>query len=148
MALVNVNKLSVAGGSFGRLPIPKQLTVLLAISLSVALGVFVVLWSRMPNMAPLYAKLEPAETSQVIEILQKSNIAHKFDPNGGGVLVPVNEIHEIRMKLAAQGLPRSSGTGYELLDKPQGFNTSQFMETIRYRRGLEGELAKTIVIFA
>jgi flagellar M-ring protein FliF len=144
MALVNVNKLSVAGGSFGKLPITKQLTVLLAISLSVALGVFVVLWSRTPNMAPLYAKLDSAETSQVIEVLQKNNIPHKFDPSGGGVLVPVNEIHEVRMKLAAQGLPKGSSTGYELLDKPQGFNTSQFMETVRYRRGLEGELAKTI----
>lgn len=143
MAIVDVNKLSSAGGSFGRLPISKQLTVLLAISFSVALGVFVVLWSMAPNMAPLYAKLDPAETSQIIDVLQKTNIQHKFDPSGG-VLVPVNQVHEIRMKLAAQGLPKSSNGGYELLDKPQGFNTSQFMETIRYRRGLEGELAKTI----
>ncbi len=144
MALVNVNKLSIAGGGFGRLPVSKQVTVLIAISVSVALGVFVALWSRTPNMAPLYAKLDSSETSQIIDVLEKNGIQHKFDSSAGGVLVPVNEINEIRMKLAAQGLPKGSGIGYEILDKPQGFNTSQFMETVRYRRGLEGELAKTI----
>lgn len=143
MALVNVDKLAVAGGSFGRLPISKQLTVLFAISFSVALGVFVVLWSRAPNMVPLYAKLEATEVAKVIEVLQKNAIKHKFDPSVG-ILVPTNEVHQVRMKLAAQGLPKSSSSGYDLLDKPQGFNTSQFMESVRYRRGLEGELAKTI----
>ena len=144
MALVDVNRLSVAGGSFGRLPITKQLTVLIAVAMSVALGVFVVLWARTPNMAPLYAKLDGADASKVIEVLQKNDVQYKYDPGNGGLLVPVHDIHNIRMKLAAQGLPNGTGVGYEILDKPQGFNTSQFMENIRYRRGLEGELAKTI----
>ena len=144
MALVNIQNLSGAGGGFSNLPMAKQLTVLLAISASVALGFFVVLWAGTPNLAPLYAKLEMNEASQVIDVLEKSNIEYKYDPTGGGLLVPVNQIHQIRMKLAAQGLPKGSGVGYEILDKPQGFNTSQFMESVRYRRGLEGELAKTI----
>lgn len=144
MALVDVNNLARAGGSFGTLPVPKQLTVLFAVALSIALGVYVVLWSKAPELVPLYASLNLKESSEVVDELQKLNIEYKLASGGNSVLVPAKDIHEIRMKLAAIGLPKGNGNGYELLDKSGGFGTSQFMENIKYKRSLEGEIARTI----
>ncbi|MET4024965.1 flagellar M-ring protein FliF [Marinobacter sp. MBR-99] len=67
-----------------------------------------------------------------------------MDPRTGALLVPSNEVHNARLKLAAEGVTDRRTIGYELLDQDRGLGTSQFMETISYRRGLEGELARTI----
>jgi flagellar M-ring protein FliF len=61
------------------------------------------------------------------------------------VLVPTEQVNEARMKLAAQGLPRANAeVGLEILDEQAAFTGSQFAENVRFKRGLEGELAKTI----
>jgi len=144
MALVDSKQISMAAGGFTALPFGRQLGLLFGLAASIALGVYVVLWSQSPEFIPLYASLDPKDTAQVMEALQKNNIAHKYDMAGGGVLVPSGAVDEVRMKLAAQGLPRSANMGFELLDEPQGFGSSQFMESVRYRRSLEGELSRTI----
>ncbi|MBT6208025.1 MAG: flagellar M-ring protein FliF, partial [Francisellaceae bacterium] len=144
MAIIDAEQISKAAQGFSRLSIVQQLTVLIGISLSIALGVSVALWSSKPNLVPMYAQLDPSDTAQVIDVLQKSDIDYEYSQGNGTVLVPANMVYELRMKLAAQGLPKSSTGGYELLDKPQGFGTSQYMESIKVRRSMEGELAKTI----
>jgi len=61
------------------------------------------------------------------------------------LLVKADDVARARMKLAAAGVtPSDANIGFEILDKDQGLGTSQFMEATRYRRGLEGELARTI----
>lgn len=144
MALVNAEKLDSTAFGFSELSLGKQITILVGIAASIAIGFMVVLWSKKPDYVPLYANLDPREASQIIDALQKHSIPNKYEAANGGVMVPVGQVDEVRMKLAAEGLPRGGSLGFELLDKPQGFGTSQFMESIRYRRGLEGELARTI----
>ena len=143
MALIDLGRISDSATGFSHLPASKQIFILLAVSISVALGAYVAFWTQNPNLIPLYAHLDSKEVHQVLDSLQKNNIEHKFD-NKSGILVPMSKVHEIRMKLASEGLPKGSGYGYELLDQAQSFGTSQFMENIRYRRSLEGELSKTI----
>lgn len=144
MALIDAEQISRAAQGFSKLNIVQQLTVLVGISLSIAVGVYIALWSSKPNLVPIYAQLDPADTAQVIDVLNKSDIDHEYSQSNGTVLVPANMVYELRMKLASQGLPKSSSSGYEILDKPQGFGTSQYMESVKVRRSLEGELAKTI----
>lgn len=144
MALIDAEQISRAAQGFSKLNIVQQLTVLVGISLSIAVGVYIALWSSKPNLVPMYAQLDPADTAQVIDVLSKSDIDHEYSQSNGTILVPASKVYELRMKLAAQGLPKSSSSGYEILDKPQGFGTSQYMESVKVRRSLEGELAKTI----
>ena len=78
-----------------------------------------------------------------------SKAALKYRLDGGSVLVPAEAVHEMRLKLASQGVPRSeSGGGFELLDQEQPFGTSSFMEKARYHRALEGELSQSITTLA
>lgn len=129
---------------FSRLPALRQIGLMIGLAASVALGVAVVLWSQSPNYSLLYGNLSDRDSAQVVSALGKANIPYKVDPNSGAILVPAGKVYAARMKLAAKGLPKGSDTGFALLEKSDGFGTSQFMETARYQHALEGELAQTI----
>ena len=100
MALANYDTISDAAGGFGHLPVFKQIMILVGLSISIALGVYVVLWAKEPNLIPMYAHLDPKEVSQVIDALNKGDIEYQYD-RAGNVLVPKDKVHEVRMKLAA-----------------------------------------------
>ncbi|MGB0733203.1 MAG: flagellar basal-body MS-ring/collar protein FliF, partial [Pontibacterium sp.] len=104
----------------------------------------VVLWSRTPEYRVLFSNLSYGDANQVIEQLNLYSIPYKFDSNGRAVLIPEDKVHQARLKLAAEGFTTDKTVGFELLDQEQALGSSQFMETTRYRRGLEGELARTI----
>ncbi len=122
----------------------RQAGMLLGIAASVALGVWVVLWSRTPPYSLLFADMADRDLSAVVDTLQATAIPYKVDHASGALLVAADRVHEARMKLAAAGLPRSAGMGYELLEQDQGFGTSQFLENARFQRALEGELSRSI----
>lgn len=110
-----------------------------------AIGFAVVLWSQQPDYRPLYGSLAGMDSKQIMETLAAADIAYTVEPNSGALLVKADDVARARMKLAAAGVtPSDSNIGFEILDKDQGLGTSQFMEATRYRRGLEGELARTI----
>lgn len=129
---------------FNNLNLLRQAGLMVALAASVAIGFAVVLWTQGDDYRPLYAGLDRLDSSEVIQILETNNIQFKVDTRSGALLVAADQIHTARLRLAELGLPNDSSIGFELLDKEQPLGTSQFMETTRYRRGLEGELARTI----
>ncbi|MDY7581419.1 flagellar basal-body MS-ring/collar protein FliF [Pseudomonas sp. CCI3.1] len=123
----------------------RQVGLMVGLAASVAIGFAVVLWSQQPDYRPLYGSLAGMDAKQVMETLAAADIAYTVEPNSGALLVKADDISRARLKLAAAGVsPTDSNIGFEILDKDQGLGTSQFMEATRYRRGLEGELARTI----
>ena len=128
----------------GRLPVPRQLGVLFGLAASIALGVWLVLWSQEPDMRPLYTSLERLDSNTIINTLEANDIRYRIDHGSGALLIDSSKIHEARLKLAEAGLPSQAAAGFELLDQEQPLGTSQFMETTRYRISLEGELTRTI----
>jgi flagellar M-ring protein FliF len=122
----------------------RQILMLAALSGAVALGVAAVQWAQEPNYALLYGNLGDKDTSGVLDGLTKANIPYRLDPSSGAILVPAKQLHDARLKLASQGLPKGTGVGFELIDDKPSFGTSQLQETARYHRAIEGELARTI----
>ena len=123
----------------------RQLGLLVGLAASVAIGFAVVLWSQQPDYRPLYGSLNGMDASQVVETLTTSGIDYTIEPNSGALLVKADDLARARMRLAAAGVaPTDNSVGFEILDREQGLGTSQFMEATRYRRGLEGELARTV----
>ncbi len=129
---------------FQGLPALRQIGLMVGLAASVALGVAVVLWSQQPSYTLLYANLGSKDAGQVIEALQKSAIGFKVDETTGAVMVESGKVQSARMELAKDGLPEGNAMGFEMLQKEQGFGTSQFIETARFQRALEGELSRTI----
>ncbi|MFW5451306.1 MAG: flagellar basal-body MS-ring/collar protein FliF [Methylophagaceae bacterium] len=127
-----------------RQPVMKQVGFLLAIAASIALGGYVLMWSQTPNYQVLFSGMQAKESAEVVAVLQQSNVDYKLDPSSGAVLVPSSELQALRLRLASEGLPRSSSQGMEMLNDEQGFGTSQFIERARYQRAMEEELARSI----
>ena len=123
----------------------RQIGLLVGLAASVAIGFAVVLWSQQPDYRPLYGSLDGMDASQVMETLAAADIKYTVEPNSGALLVKADDLARARMRLAAAGVaPKDNSVGFEILDQEQGLGTSQFMEATRYRRGLEGELARTV----
>ena len=115
----------------------RQVGLMVGLAASVAIGFAVVLWSQQPDYRPLYGSLSGMDSKQIMETLAAADIAYTVEPNSGALLVKADDVARARMKLAAAGVtPSDSNIGFEILDKDQGLGTS--------RRGLEGELARTI----
>jgi flagellar M-ring protein FliF len=109
----------------------------------IAVAISAWLWSQQPDWRVLYASLSDKDGGAVIASLAQMNLPYKFTEGGGAILVPANRVHDVRLKLAAQGLPRGGNVGYELMEN-QKFGTTQFQERLNFQRGLEGELARSI----
>lgn len=127
------------------LTIARQLGLMLGLALSVAMGVAIVLWSQEPSYGRLYSDIGESDVAEILEILNKESIKYKVESGSGAIMVPMDDVSTVKLKLAAQGLPRSTSMGYELLDKDQGFGSSKSVEMVRFQRALEGEIARTIM---
>ncbi len=122
----------------------KQIQLIVAVAATIALMVSIIYWSTGSPYKLLYGNLSAKAAAEIIDVLQQEGIDYQLDEVSGEILVPPEQIHDIRIKLASQGLPKQEGEGFEILDRDQGFGTSQFMEKARYHRALEGELARSI----
>jgi flagellar M-ring protein FliF len=127
------------------LTIARQIGLMLGLAFSVAIGVAVVLWSQSPSYGQVFSEIGEKDVAEILEVLDKQGIKYKVETGSGAIMVPIDEVDEVKLKLAAQGLPRSNSLGYELLDKDQGFGSSKSVEMVRFQRALEGEIARTIM---
>ncbi len=115
--------------------------------LAAALAVLVAawLWLGASQYELLYSGLAESDAGEVMEALQQNNIPYKVDRRSGGLLVLETQVHEARLKLAAQGLPRGAVDGFELLRQQNSFGLSETMQKVNIHRALEGELARTVM---
>lgn len=127
-----------------RLPIVRQIALMVIAALVVGLVVVAFLWSGEPNYKPLINRLQDYNTSDIVEVLQREGIDFQVDPSSQVLLVKSGDLHKARLKLAAVSLLDDKSVGLEVLERDSSLGTSQFIENARYRRGLEGELARTI----
>ncbi|TXT22477.1 MAG: flagellar M-ring protein FliF [bacterium] len=143
MALQPQQLLSNFAYRFNELPASRKmgLAVVLAASIAVVVGLF--LWSTAPDYRVLFSNLSEKDAGSVTATLQQLNVPHKTGA-GGTILVPSDQVYDLRFKLAAQGLPKGGGVGFEMMDSPK-LGMTQFQEQLAFQRGLEGELARTIM---
>lgn len=122
----------------------RQAGVLVGIAAAVALGGWVVMWSRTPHYSMLYSDLSDRDLTQVADALKSSQIPYRIDPDSGALMVESGKADDARLQLAAAGLPKGNSRGFELMEQEPSFGTSQFMEKARYQHAMEGELSRSI----
>ncbi|MEX8495735.1 flagellar basal-body MS-ring/collar protein FliF [Sphaerotilus sp.] len=101
------------------------------------------MWSARPDYRVLFSNLNDKDGGAIVAQLTKMNVPYRFSEGGGAVLVPADQVHDVRLKLAQTGLPKGSTVGFELMDNAR-FGTTQFQERLNFQRGLEGELVRSI----
>ena len=121
-----------------------KLGALLTLAAAAALGAGLILWSLRPDYVPLGEQGSRQDALQIIEVLAASSTDYRMDPGSGLVLVPKDQLANIRLELAAAGLSDRSDVGLEMLDQDASLGTSHFTETMRYQHALETELSRTV----
>jgi flagellar M-ring protein FliF len=109
--------------------------------LAVMAGVF--MWSQKPEYKVLFSNYTDKDGGAIVASLQQLNVPYKYAEGGGAILVPAGQVHDVRLKLAAQGLPKGGGVGFELMEN-QKLGVSQLHEQVNFQRALEGEMARSI----
>lgn len=122
----------------GLLPI-----ALLASGITVLVLMF--MWREQASYKPLFGAREKVSTSEMMAVLDGASIPYRVHPDSGQVLVPGNRVGEVRMLLASKGVVAKLPAGLELMDRNDPLGVSQFVQDVRFRRGLEGELAQSIM---
>ncbi len=126
-----------------RLRANPKVPLIVAGAAAIAIVVAMILWAKQPDYRTLFSNLSDQDGGAIVTQLTQMNVPYRFSDNGGALEVPADKVHELRLRLAQQGLPKGGAVGFELLDQEK-FGISQFSEQVNYQRALEGELARTI----
>jgi len=122
----------------------QQKILIVVVACLVAGGIFLgVHWNRERDLRPLFTSLAPEDAGAVVEKLKTANVDYKVADNGA-IMVPSARVAELRLEMAAAGLPRSGRLGFELFDK-QNLGSTEFDDHIRLRRAIEGELERSVM---
>jgi len=124
-------------------PFGKNLALGAGIALVISIMAAVWMWGQKPDYRVLLSNYSDRDGGAIIDALQQMNIPYQYAEGGGAILVPAERVHDARLKLATQGLPKGGTVGFELMEN-QKLGVSQFLEQINFQRALEGELARSI----
>jgi len=128
---------------WSQLGINQRVTLAVTGSAVIAGMIALVAWSQRPQMQLLYGRLSPKDISTVMASIQELGIKSDMGANGTAVYVPSDQVHKVRMALAAKGIPSGEGVGFEIFDRAN-FGVSDFIQRTNYSRALQGELSRTI----
>ncbi len=132
------------GGAVGQFSLPQKTFALIALAALLLGGFALYSWASKPSLSPLFSGLSATDASAVVEQLSAEGVTYELADGGSTVLVPQDKLYDLRLSLAAAGLPANSeGDGYSLLDG-MSMTSSEFQQQTTYQRAIEGELAKTI----
>jgi len=123
-------------------PAKKKTAALATIIICIAGTLLILSWIQKIDYQVLYSNLSDDDAGRIVQELQDKKIPYKAG-SGGTILVSSDKVYDIRLQLAAQGLPQGGGVGFEIFDNTN-FTTSEFVQKLNYRRALEGELSRTI----
>src|ERR1039457_7045019 len=129
------------------LPMRQRITIAVVL-LGAAGGLFLLVQhQREADFRPLFTGVAPEDASAIVQKLKESGVDYRVPEEGGMVLAPSARLAELRINMAAAGVPQTGRIGFELFDKTN-LGATEFTEHINYRRALEGELERSVMSLA
>lgn len=134
------------GFNFAQIPLARQVLLLVGIAISVALGVGLILWARTPGYTHLFVGLDAKDAGQIVQFLQKNHASFALGNDGSSISVPATDVAQLKLKLAAQGLPQGTGEKNNVTPSMEVplFGMSELAEKMRYQQQQESDLANTL----
>ncbi|MFC5509940.1 flagellar basal-body MS-ring/collar protein FliF [Massilia jejuensis] len=148
--MISKLKNAFGGARLGAMPglpplLRNNLTPMLVLAVVITAAVMMFMWQDQASYKPVFGAREKVAASDMMTVLEAEQIPYRIHPDSGQVMVPSNELGKVRMLLAAKGVTAQLPAGLELMDKNDPLGVSQFVQDVRFRRGLEGELAQSIL---
>ncbi len=129
---------------FSALPLTQRILVIFVPAIVFSLIVTLLLYSLRPGYTVLYSNLSPEDMNAVLTELDKEGVKYKIGRDGRTILVVEGKARDLRLKLAAKGIPNKGIIGYEIFDKST-IGLSEFQQRVNFKRAIEGELVRTIL---
>ena len=129
--------------AFLQTPMGKNLARGAAVAGILAVVLILWLWNKEPDYKVLFANYTDKDGGAITAALDQMQVKYKLAEGGQAILVPSEQVHNVRLRLAQQGLPKGGNVGFEVMEN-QKLGVSQFLEQVNYQRALEGELARSI----
>lgn len=129
-------------GFWQRLTIAQRVVLSSAVFLSILALVIGLMLATRPVYSSLFANLSTEDGAAIIKKLDELRIPYQVSPDGSNILVPKEQVHQTRLRLASDGLPMG-GVGYEIFDKAS-YTLTDFQQKIQFKRALQGELERTV----
>lgn len=128
---------------FGRLSSGQKIRALGGVVVLLAIVIAAIFMGKQTDWRVLFANLNDKDGGAIVAQLATMNVPYKYTEGGGAIMVPAEKVHDIRLRLASQGLPKGSVGGFEMMEANR-FGMTQFQERLTFQRGLEGELTRSI----
>lgn len=130
--------------NYVRLPLIQKIMFPLLIAGSVMGIVMIARWAQKPDYAVLYSDLSQPDSAAVVQRLKEQKVKYEIRGDGSTIAIsPASQVHELRLTLASDGIPRGGTVGFELFDATN-LGTTTFVEKLKFQRALQGELERTI----
>jgi len=108
-----------------------------------AAGTLMIHWARKPDLRLLYQELNPEEASKITEKISEKGIPYELRAGGTSIFVPKEQVYQLRLDMAKEGLPIGEQGGYKIFDNGK-IGVSPFVQNVNLKRALQDELAKSI----
>lgn len=125
------------------IPLSKKISIAFVFVLLAAGFALMFFWANQVSYQTLFNNLSPKDASAIVTKLRERNIPYKIEANGTLIMVPAEDVYDLRLSLAGDGLPTGGNVGFEIFDKSD-FRTTKFVQELNYKRALQGELSRTI----
>ena len=121
----------------------RNLSILLILLLSIVGFGSLIFWNSQPDLQVLFSNLAPDDAGEMVNKLKEKKIPFRLSHSGTTLLVPKDQVYDLRLSFAAEGLPKGGGVGFEVFDRTN-FGITDFVQKLNYQRALQGELSRTI----
>lgn len=126
---------------FGNLSVPQRISYFGGAAIFIGALVFLVYVANRTDYTVLYSGLSQSDMGEISQALKAKKVPYKV--SDGNIEVAKEQVYETRLNLAAEGIPKGAGSGFEIFDQ-QKLGSTEFVQKINYQRALQGELARTI----
>ena len=124
-----------------------RLAALIALLVVAAVGFgTLIFWNSRPDFQVLFSNLSSEDAGEMVQKLKEKKIPYELSYGGTAVLVPREQVYDLRLAMATEGLPKGGGVGFEVFDRTN-LGTTDFVQKLNYQRALQGELTRTIKQF-
>jgi flagellar M-ring protein FliF len=102
-----------------------------------------IFWNSRPDYQVLFSNLSQEDAGEMVNKLKEKKTPFQLTNNGTTILTPKEQVYDLRLSLATEGLPKGGGVGFEVFDRTN-LGTTDFVQKLNYQRALQGELSRTI----
>ena len=127
--------------SMGNVDFLRQITLIMALGICLAIAIFVIIWANQAEYRFL-TKLPTEQLIKTMDYLDANKVEYKQENNT--ISVPSDVYSDVKLLLAREGLTDDPQSGSDILMQDMGFGVSQRLETERLKHGREQQLARTI----